>query len=245
MSFAQDIDKKINWPTDIWPGITETDTALYSHLFKEIFISQGFEIQKNYVPFKRALAFVDSHQADFAGGTVKDSMPSLDHIQAPFPVLTTPVFAFYKKALLSKEVTSVQPMNLDILKNYRVVASPQLGASVGLKDVYEVTNKAQAFLMVVKGRADFYIDNKGELLGTISNNVDQLAGYDATQYDTSIVGYSSWYMISPRNSRGEIVMQAYIKGTIELFNSEKLADIYNKGGFIVPPELIRYVENLR
>jgi len=255
ISFAQDIDKNINWPTDMWPGITDTDTGLYSHLFKEIFTSQGFELQKNSVPFKRAIAFVDRHQADFAGGIIKDTTPSIVHIQAPFPVLTTPVFAFYKKALLSefsatqtqmaKGATSGQPLNIAILKNYRVVASPQLGASIGLTDVYEVTNKAQAFLMVVKGRADFYIDNEGELLGTIRNNVDQLGDYDATLFDTSLVGYSSWYMISPKNSRGERVMQAYIKGTITLFNSGKLDDIYNKGGFIVPSELIRYVENLR
>ena len=136
-------------------------------------------------------------------------------------------------------------LGLEMLRRYRVVSSPQLGKSIGLEDVYEVTNKSQAFLMVVNGRADVYIDNKGELNGTVSKYAHLASNYDEDQYKTSMVGFSSWYMISPKNHRGEMVMQAYIKGTIDLFNSGKLADIYHTRGFIVPSELIRYVEKLR
>jgi len=239
MSFAQDSDKNILWATDNWPGITDNDTALYLILFKEIFASQGFELQKTIVPFKRAIAFVNQHQADFAGGIIKEHMTSSVHIQAPFPVLTTPVLAFYKKDTITDKT-----LNSDTLKNYRVVSSPQLGKSIGLTDVYEVTNKYQAFLMVIKGRADVYIDNEGELYGTVKNNSHQVTDYNKEIFATSMVGYSSWYMISPKTSRGETVMKAYIQGSINLFNSGRITEIYQKRGFIIPPELISYISDL-
>ncbi len=237
MSFAQDIDKNLLWVTDNWPDITDSDTALYPQLFNEIFTAQGFKINKKYVPFKRSIAFVNQHEADFAGGITKEQTKSSDHIQAPFPVLTTPVLAFYKKTTIPTKLLGIESLN-----RYRVVSSPQLGRSIGLKDVYEVTNKYQAFLMVIKGRSDVYIDNEGELYGTVRNTAYQALDYNKELFETSVVGYSSWYMISPKTSRGEAVMKAYIKGSINLFKSGRIAEIYKSRGFIVPPELASYIE---
>jgi len=126
ISFAQNSDKDILWATDNWPGLTDNDTALYSLLFKDIFASQGFELKTQYVPFKRSIAFVNQRQADFAGGVIKEHMTSSVHIQAPFPVLTTPVLAFYKKGTITDK-----SLNIETLKKYRVVSSPQLESLLG------------------------------------------------------------------------------------------------------------------
>ena len=239
MSVARNVDDNLLWVTDNWPGITDNDEALYSTLFQEIFTSQGFKLNKTFVPFKRAVAFVNQHEVDFAGGITKEYTPSSSHIQAPFAVLATPVLAFYKKTTITETL-----LGLEMLRRYRVVSSPQLGKSIGLEDVYEVTNKSQAFLMVVNGRADVYIDNKGELNGTVSKYAHLASNYDEDQYKTSMVGFSSWYMISPKSSRGDAVMKAYIKGSIELLQSGRLAEIYESRGFIVPAELISYAVDL-
>jgi len=68
--------------------------------------------------------------------------------------------------------------------------------------------------MVIKGRADVYIDNEGELYATVKNNSHRVTDYNKELFATSMVGYSSWYMISPMTSRGELVMKAYIPVTI-------------------------------
>jgi len=240
ISLAYANDKQIIWATDNWPGISDNDNALYSTLLKEIFASQGYKVKKIVIPFKRAIAFVDHHKADFTGGIVKEIIPSSLHTQAPFPVLVSPVLAFYRKSTITEK-----DMDISDLARYRVVASPQIGRSIGLNDVYEVTNKVQAFLMVAKGRADIYIDNEGELLGTVSNNVSRAVGYDADLFETTLVGYSSWYMIAPKSRRGETIMQAYIAGTISLLNNGKIEKIYKERGFIVPPDLIKYAAGLK
>ena len=38
-------------------------------------------------------------------------------------------------------------------------------------------------------------------------------------------------------------MKAYIKGSINLFKSGRIAEIYKSRGFIVPPELASYIKD--
>jgi len=42
-----------------------------------------------------------------------------------------------------------------------------------------------------------------------------------------------------------IIGHGYIQGSINLFNSGRIAKIYTSRGFIVPPELISYIADLK
>jgi len=125
-------------------------------------------------------------------------------------------------------------MRIETLQQHSVVSSHQSGASIGLRGVHEVNTKAQAFMMVAKGRVDFYIDDEGVLLKTVAENKAILKKFNEGDFETSIVGVTSWYMIFPRNKRGKGIMKAYIEGTVQLYESGKLTPLYEGRGFSVP-----------
>jgi hypothetical protein len=238
VSFVSSADevKNVEWGTEMWPGLTDRDgTGLYTHIFTEVFTSQGVALTPTYLPFKQTIDLVDNHKLDFAGGVLKDKVESEKHIQARFPVLSTRVNAFFRKTTVKGEWQGVHT-----IQGHKIVASPQLGEAIGLnKDEFrEVPTKVQAFKMVVMGQADFYIDDVGEMELTIKQNKDGVAPYNESDFDIQPVGKTDWYMISPNNSRGRQVMEIYEKGTLHLYRSGKLKNLYENRGFHVPIQVL-------
>lgn len=227
----------IKWPTANWPGLTDNYSALYDSIFQEVFTIQGYTLEKSYIPFKRAIKMVDYGLADIAGGTLKESTVNTNHIQAPFPVLTTPVMAFYNRHKFRDKF-----MGIETLQHHSVVSSHQSGVSIGLRGVHEVNTKTQAFMMVAKGRVDFYIDDKGVLLKTVAENKAKLKNFNEDDFETSIIGITSWYMIFPRNKRGKEIMKGYIEGTAQLYESGRLTQLYERRGFSVPIAFKAYLK---
>jgi len=70
----------VKWPTDNWPRLTDNDSALYDNIFQEVFTTQGYTLEKSYIPFKRAIKMVDYGSADIAEGTVKENIVNTNHI---------------------------------------------------------------------------------------------------------------------------------------------------------------------
>jgi hypothetical protein len=230
--------KEVLWYTPDWPLLTNNKGSLYSTLFQEIFILEGFTLKKIFTPMKRAVHSVDNQTADFAGGLPKENVDHPLRIQAPFPVFTARILLFCKKSTLGGK-----PIELDTLKSYSVVSTQLIASSLGLKDTHEVVTDLQAFSMVVKDRMNLYIADEKILLNTIDKNKANYPKYRDADYQISVLGTYSWYMISPRNQRGEAIMNTYVSGSVNLFNSGKIQEIYNSRGYIVPPELKSFAKS--
>ena len=235
MGAAEEI-KEVVWGTDVWPGLTDRDgTGLYTNVFTEAFKSQGVKLTPKYLPFEQSIHLVDSHELDFAGGILKDTVRSEKHVQAQFPILSTPVDAFFRKTSIKGPWQGV-----NTIKGGSIVASPLLGEAIGLTkgEFLEVSTKAQAFKMVAMGRADFYIDDEKEMALTIKQNKQEIEGYDESDFAIKQVGKTDWFMIAPNNDRGKRIMEIYEKGTLQLFRSGELQTLYDSRGFHVPVQVI-------
>ena len=235
MSSAEAI-KEVAWGTEMWPGLTDRDgTGLYTHVFMAVFKSQGVRLTPQYLPFKRTIHLVDHHQLDFAGGILKDKVEGETHVQARFPILSTPVKAFFRKITVQGQWQGV-----NTIKGHKIVASPQLGEAIGLKkgEFREVDTKAQAFKMVAMGQADFYIDDEREMELTIKQNKGGIQDYNEHDFGIEQVGETDWFMIAPNNTRGKQIMELYEKGTLQLYRSGELQKLYESRGFHVPVQVI-------
>ena len=236
MSTAEEI-KEVVWGTDMWPGLTDHDgTGLYTNVFTEVFKSQGVTLTPKYLPFKQTIHLVDKHELDFAGGVLKDTVESEKHVQARFPVLSTPVEAFFRKTAVEGPWQGV-----NTIKGHRIVASPQLGEAIGLKkgEFREVSTKEQAFKMVATGQADFYIDDEQEMVLTIKQNKQEIEGYHESDFAIEKVGRTDWFMIAPNTERGKRIMEIYEQGTLHLYRSGELQKLYESRGFQVPVQVIK------
>ena len=233
--YAEDINR-ITWATDHWPGLTEANnTGLYDVLIKNTFAQQGVVVYKVDMPFKRAVSFGTASKVDFAGGVIKDTTSSPKHYQAPFPILLSPVSAFYYTASFVRP-----PKNIKDLIGKKVCSSYQMGASIGMgKDDYvEVRTKSQAFLMTLYGRCDVYIDDHDEMAKVIERNkpaaLANKVNVNFNDFKRSTVGHTAWYMVTPKTPRGKAVMKLYVQGTKALVRANLFNAIYQSRGFEAP-----------
>jgi len=226
----------ITWATDHWPGLTEANnTGLYDVLIRNTFAQQGVVVHKVDMPFKRAVSFGPASKVDFAGGVIKDTAVSPKHYQAPFPILLSPVSAFYYTASFAQP-----PKNIEDLVGKKVCSSFQMGASIGMdkKDYVEVRTKAQAFLMTLYGRCDAYIDDRDEMAKVIERNkpaaLANKGNVNFNDFKRSTVGRTAWYMVTPKTPRGKAVMTLYVQGTKALVRARQFNAVYQSRGFEAP-----------
>lgn len=233
-------DNTIKWQTAVWSGFTDSKEALYNKLFETAFERQGLSLKTIEVPFNRSLKQVDQGRADFAGGVMLETEKSTKHILAPFPVFSTPVSVFYQKEKYSKS-----EINISMLEEHKVVGSSHVAQTVGLKNSKEVSAKEQGFFMVVKKHADFYVDNSDQMAAVIRENSNEIAQYNPDDYAIMIIGTSDAYMLAPNNTRGEFVIDAYIKGSKKLFDEGVMQKIYETRGFKIPETTKKYMQSLK
>lgn len=230
--------EQVIWPSDDWAGLTHSPKDLYWTLFQRAFDNQGFKLQRQNVPFKRAIKMVEEHKADLAGGVNKYISESTLTIQAPFPVSSTPISTFYKRSFFPEA-----PPTAEDLSTLRGVSTHQIGDNLVTGQLTEVGKKTQAFDMVIRGRADYYIDYAEQIEFELNNKSGKVSSFKESDYTTSIVSSTNWYMIFPRNDRGKKILNAYIKGTQSLYNSGELERIYQARGFTLPPKVKLYFDN--
>jgi|GEM_PF-1263693 len=243
----QPVIDNISWVTEQWPSLTEADNSgLYDQIIPEVFSQHDIEVYKTGRSFREAIRLIHDDKADFAGGIVKDQGSDMRHYQAPFPILSTPVSAFYRINQFTQS-----PTNKDDLIGYRVCSSPQIGLAIGLKlhQYQEKETKREAFLQTAAGKCDVYIDDRNEMRQTISRHYQQAFGNSNLppyqEFDISYVGTAHWYMITPRTTRGKMIMEFYVVGTQKLMQSGRLEKIYKAHGFDLPDlsSLLRNTKN--
>lgn len=228
-------DNIVNWVSQEWVGYTDTEQGLYWQLIEQAFNQEQLLVQLTLMPFKRAVRMVDQKRADFAGAVLKDVEPSRTHIQAPFPIFSTPISVFYRKGkFIDTEI------DLNFLKQHSVAGTHQIGKSIGLDSQREVNSKEQAFFMVTKNHADFFLGYADQIQIVVKDNAKKVKNYVASDYTMKNISQSDWFMISPNTQRGEKIMNAYIAGSQKLYDQGIYAAIYSKSGFEVPLQALLY-----
>ena len=220
--------KEVNWGTQEWSNVAVKDgSGFYNQLFQAIFESQNVTLKTSYMPFKRAIYFIENHTLDF-GGAVPNTFKSDKVIKAKYPVLLIPIRVMFRK----QSVKTWQGIATLRQSLSGIVATPTMAKTIGLpeSEVFVVKDRIQALKMLQTGRKLFYLDGSTEI-----DFIIQQEKIDRSQYQIEDIGFSKWYMIAPNTSRGRAVIQLYERGTKSIHQSGKLQRLYKKFKFIVPP----------
>ncbi|MBC7658112.1 MAG: transporter substrate-binding domain-containing protein [Chitinophagaceae bacterium] len=216
---------EVAWHTpNDWPGyIDEQGNGLYADLVNRVFKSGGITVKRETYPWKRSLKNVLVGKADFTGGL-------------------SPVNSYY----LSKQPL-VQGFEM-IFTRHGLVKAPLLKNLAHFKGVWvmgytegfprairlnlhgsEVASREQALLMVLSGRADYYLDNKSQMARTLGGAAQRLRGYDWCELYASKI-----YMVFTKNERGRAIRDFYDRAIGVLMSSGALKNIYEKWTIALP-----------
>lgn len=222
-SSADDI-KEIHWGTQEWKGFTDKDgSGVYTQLFNKVFDSAGVKLKTSYMPFGRTLHLIKIGKLDFAGGVNKGLEAPKDYIIAEYPAAVFNYYAFFKKSNFPVEWEGIKTIS-----DKKLVATPgvcTVAAGFNEKNVYVVDSRNQAIQMVLKNRADCYIDVE-KLMKKFTK--EHAADYDSNEFSIKMFKTSEAYMITPKTERGEKILEIYNEATRKLAQSGELKKIYDK-----------------
>ena len=232
-AYAEDI-KVIRHATESWGGFTNEDgTGLYHELFREIFKESGAKVEVNYVPLKRAVELVKQGRADLTGGFNKDDRPF-----AKYPVFESSMSIIFRKDKI-KDWNDVSS-----LKGLRLVGPAETAKASGLP-VTEVDSRWQAATLMLKGRADGYVDltpiltDFKETKKMIKSAQDTSGGenkfeFDADELRIETVKLTQLFMVFSDTERGKKVREMYEEGTRRMKADGRLDALYSKYKFQTP-----------
>lgn len=231
-------DKEVNWVTELWPGFTDSEDAMYNQLFSQAFSSQGMTLKVTEVPFQRSILMVDRGDADFAGGVPLEEEGSESHLQAPFPVSSTPIAVFYRRDKFAAE-----DIDLAMLADSKIVGTHLLGEVLELHNVRKIGRKHLGLRMVIEGRVGFYLDTLQQIQQASDEAENTFDNYRQADYGIKVVGHGDWYMIAANNAKGKAVLSAYIAGTQAIYRAGKVEAIYRQFDLPVPEVLVNYMRD--
>ncbi len=208
-----------------WNGFTNKDGhGLYHDLIRLIFGAR-FSVNHLYVSTVQANNLVAAGRADIKLCETKEVPPL--HLAA-YPLYENAYFAFFLKAK--------NPFweGLDSLLGKRVVWREDYYSQADFPvavNVREVRSGESALMMVILGRADYYIDDR-----QLINESLQLAklDFDAQRYGLEVVGQRSYYPVFADSERGRKLRKEFELGLEKLYRSGQLEPVYRQWGFPVP-----------
>ena len=208
-----------------WNGFTNKDGhGLYHDLIQLIFGAR-FSVSHLYVPTIQANNLVAAGRADIKLCETKEVPPL--HLAA-YPLYENAYFAFFLKAK--------NPLwgGLESLAGKQVVwregyySQADFPVAVNAR---EVRSGESALMMVLLGRADYYIDDR-----QLINESLQLAklDFDAQRFGLEVAGQRKYYPLFADSERGRQLKQQFEQGIEQLYRSGKLEPVYRRWGFPMP-----------
>ena len=91
--------KEVHWVSDVWENYTNADgTGLYHEIVNSVFDLYGIKVVPEYVPWLRALSYIETGRADMTGGLD----PTKKFIQSKYPLTVVRECVFFRKNKFDK-----------------------------------------------------------------------------------------------------------------------------------------------
>jgi polar amino acid transport system substrate-binding protein len=214
--------------TEAWAQYTETDGSGFAwDILRAVYKPAGITIEKNFVPFARAVRNVtdgpgDAYLAAYLNGSDGAIFPEMhydaDELQALFPA---------DRADAWQGKRSLETGTVGWIIGYR------LGAYMDVDVTTELAKtRAQALRMLKHGRIDYYVDNKyeiGELLK------DPPIAFDSSRYVRRDTAQIPMYVAFDDSARGRRFRDIWDRRFPKLLENGTIAEIYDTYGFGVWP----------
>lgn len=219
--FAEDI-QKIRWATPEWERYTDKDgSGFYNEMMSRIFESRQITLLRIYVPWKRALKMVRDTDADMTGVM----NPNKADLQSTYPTFQSIESVWFKKSIIKewRGLESLKGLEGVWYRGYLESVSEELKPFLQGRGV---TTRIQALKVVVNERkADYYFDNKDQMMRTIQS-IDIPLNLDEYQVEIIYIGETFWQF--QKSERGEKIREIFDQGFKELYCSGELLQLYEK-----------------
>jgi len=230
----------IKLASPVWQGYVNGDgTGLYVDLLNMIYAPESYKVTVTIAPFKRAAQWLmnNSGHADvMIGISSQCKLQSLGLsyplINPYYPISNERTVALSKNVALPKNVGINDWQGINSLANKNVVAIRGYDYDKILPvamNYVEVNDHAQAWGMVAKGRADFYIDEVDAI--NHFKNTNSSTGIDF-QLNTVLNEYT--YLGFSQSKHGQHLADIYDARMEVLLKNNKISELYQRHGLPNP-----------
>ncbi|TRD16128.1 hypothetical protein FEV53_14690 [Palleronia caenipelagi] len=218
--------KEIRWATPEWVDFTDKDgSGLYSQIVEYVAMDAGIKVIREDVPWERALDMVRNSQADMTGG----EPPSDLYYQSKTPIVKNVESVLVRRGLVTdwhgvdtlKELRGVSYLGYDVF-----IDGENL---INLVSLMGVQDREAAITMVFQGRADYFIDNNGQMMEVY----ERLQGtFDPEEFQIFTLTESLLYMCFPKTERGREIRDLFDRGMKKMYDErrEELRAMYRSIG---------------
>jgi polar amino acid transport system substrate-binding protein len=221
--FSADI-KSIDIVTDEWENCTNKDgTGLYIDILKEVFQPEGITVNVKFEPYSKAIETLSKGKADLTIGTYKDEVENAVYPKWHFGA--DDVVACFMKGKIKNWAgeKSLEGKKVVWMREYDYNEY----ISVKMEELENVDKRESGINLILKDRADFFLDNQTDLLKTIKS-----MNLDITKFEIKLVKYIDLYMCFANNDRGKQLASIWDKNFQKLLNSGKIKELFKKWGML-------------
>jgi hypothetical protein len=209
-----------------WDSFTNPDgTGLYHEILDAVFALHSIPVRHEYAKSDRAEELVRLGQADMM---LCDDMAELPLVMARYPMYENAYHVLFSRDRIAGW------QGPESLRDRLVLSQPgyyaQANFPVPVRIKY-VANGPQALGMVLRGRADAYVDDMAFINKSIAENT---IPFDMRDFDIKPVGIRSYHPLLNTSPRGRTIMKLYNDGMMILHQNGSLKAIYEKWGHPYP-----------
>jgi ABC-type amino acid transport substrate-binding protein len=209
-----------------WQGFTSADgQGLYHDLMRAIFEPGGKSVRHVEVPAKRGIIMVREGSVDIYTCT-SESATGLQ--LASEPMYEGEYHAIFRKSTFPDWDGAASMANRRVAWRLGYYATRDFAVPVQPSETY---NGVEALERVVRGGADFYVDDLHLIM-------ESMKAYDANldenEFRIESVGFRQYFPAFSDSARGQELRQTYEQGMRRLAEQGRLAPIYEKWNLPMP-----------
>ncbi len=209
-----------------WQGFTSADgQGLYHDLMRAIFEPGGKSVRHVEVPAKRGIIMVREGSVDIYTCT-SESATGLQ--LASEPMYEGEYHAIFRKSAFPDWDGAASMANRRVAWRLGYYATRDFAVPVQPSETY---NGVEALERVVRGGADFYVDDLHLIM-------ESMKAYDANldenEFRIESVGFRQYFPAFSDSARGQELRQTYEQGMRRLAEQGRLAPIYEKWNLPMP-----------
>ena len=215
---------QIVWGTDVWPGFAEPDgTGFYQELIALVFPEDKFNVDIQYLAWKRVSWNLKRRNIDMTGGLHKSS----DFLLSEMPVLSERILLLLRED--SELGLHQEPSLQNAVGAYRSGYEDDIFHEIVPKGVpgVPVDSPLMAINLMENGKIDYYV----ELESLLQSDAADL---NSRKITTQQIGTFHLYWAFVNSQKGKYIKHHFDRMFRTLKETGQLSQLYKKYGLAIP-----------
>lgn len=221
---------QVVWGTDVWEGYTEPDgTGFYQELIALIFPDEDFDVDIQYLAWKRVSRELKRQNIDMTGALHKSS----DYHLSELPVLSERILVLSREGI-EPDIGSTASLE-NVVGAYRTGYEDDIFYEIVPSTVpgVPVDSPSMAIKLLENGKIDYYV----ELASMLSSHAHEV---EAGNFNARQVGMFHLYWAFAKSQKGRYIKR-HFDGAFRLLREKgKLTQLYTKYRLVHPGGDLKY-----